>query len=68
MSNSEGIGTLVLIWVFTIGIFIASGIYSWNWIEPDGFFSFIGFLLVWGLLTRVGHFLAFSIMMMLFDS
>ncbi|GAA4932897.1 hypothetical protein GCM10023314_01630 [Algibacter agarivorans] len=62
MSNSDNGGTLIgLIWLVTIGISIGSGIMAWNWIEPDSFFGAIGFLIVWGILSRIGHFLAMGL-------
>jgi|AntRauTorckE5430_2_1112549.scaffolds.fasta_scaffold06191_3 NAD dependent epimerase/dehydratase family enzyme len=59
MSNSNNGGALVgLIYLITIGISIGSGIMAWNWIDPDSFFGAIGFIIVWGILSKIGHFLA----------
>lgn len=60
MSDSEG-ALIGLMWVVTIGISIGSGIMAWNWIEPNGFFGAIGFLIVWGILSKIGHFIAMGI-------
>lgn len=62
MSNSDNGGALIgLMWIVTIGISIGSGIMAWNWIEPNSFFGAIGFLIVWGLLSKIGHFIAMGI-------
>ncbi len=55
-------GTFVgLIWVLTFIFTILSGILAWNWIEPHTFFGVIGFLVIWGVLSKVGHLLAIGI-------
>ncbi len=48
----------IIIWIATIVISILSGIMAWNWIEPDNFWRAIGFLIAWGLLSKIGHLLA----------
>jgi hypothetical protein len=59
MSNSDNGGALVLVlWIATIIISIGSGVMAWNWIEPESFLGAIGFLFLWGILSKVGHFLA----------
>lgn len=47
-----------LISFVTTAIIIGSGFLSWKWIEPDSFGLSIVFLLVWGILAKVGHFIA----------
>ena len=49
------------IWGLTIAISIGAGILAWNWIEPKSFGGVILFLIVWGVLTKIGHFLASAI-------
>ena len=62
MSNSNYGETLTtLLWIAYVAFYIAAGIISWNWIEPDGFGSFIGFLILWGILCAIGRFLAMGI-------
>ena len=62
MSNSDNGGALMgLMWLVTIGISIGSGVMAWNWIEPESFFGAIGFLIAWGVLSKIGHFLAMGI-------
>lgn len=62
MSNSNEGGVLVaILWIVTIILTIFAGILSWNLVDPDGFIEFIGFLLVWGVLSSVGHFLAIGL-------
>jgi hypothetical protein len=62
MSNSDNGGALIgLMWLVTIGISIGSGVMAWNWIEPDSFLGAIGFLIVWSILSKIGHFLAMGL-------
>ena len=66
MSNSDSGGALVaLLWIVTIAISIGSGIMAWNWIEPESFWGAIGFLILWGVLSKVGHFLAMGLVALL---
>ncbi|MCL2858806.1 MAG: hypothetical protein FWF42_03850 [Streptococcaceae bacterium] len=62
MSNSDNGGAFAaLLWILTIGLSIGSGIMAWNWIEPESFLGGIGFLILWGVLSTVGHFLAMGL-------
>lgn len=62
MSNSKNESILtVLIWIITIIISIGSGILAWNWIDPEGFLGIIGFLILWGILTKIGNFIVIGI-------
>lgn len=62
MSSSSNEGVLfALIWIITIAISIGSGIMAWNWVEPKSFFGAIAFLILWGLLSKIGHFLAMGV-------
>jgi len=61
MSNSNYGYLLVFVWIATIGISIGSGIMAWNWMEPENFWGAIGFLILWGILSKVGHFLAMGL-------
>jgi hypothetical protein len=67
MSNSgnEGLAFL-LIWIITIAISIGSGVMAWNWVEPENFLGAIGFLILWGVFSRIGHVLAMGIVAALF--
>ncbi len=66
MSNSDNGGCLVaLLWIVTIGISIGSGVMAWNWIEPDSFLSGVGFIILWGILSKVGHFLTMGLVALL---
>ncbi len=65
MSNSNGGALIGLIWLVTIGISIGSGVMAWNWIEPESFLGAIGFLIVWGVLSKIGHFLAMGLVALL---
>jgi hypothetical protein len=62
MSNSNnGGGLAAAMWIVTIILSIVSGVISWNIVDPDSFMEFVGFLLVWGVLSSVGHFLAMGL-------
>ena len=61
MSNSNDGCLLIFLWIATIAISIGSGIMAWNWIEPESFWGAIGFLILWGILSKVGHFLAMGL-------
>lgn len=59
-SNNNGIVAL-LIWLITILISILSGIFAWDWIEPESFSGAIGFIILWGIISTIGHYLALGI-------
>jgi hypothetical protein len=62
MSNSNNGGALVAVmWIVTVILTIFAGIISWNWVDPDGFMELIGFLLIWSVLSSVGHVLAIGL-------
>tara|TARA_B100000795_G_C22648230_1_gene379231 strand:- start:71 stop:280 length:210 start_codon:yes stop_codon:yes gene_type:complete len=61
MSNSNDGCLLIFLWIATIAISIGSGTMAWNWIEPESFWGAIGFLILWGILSKVGHFLALGL-------
>ena len=66
MSNSDNSGALaILMWLVTIGISIGSGIMAWKWIEPESFLGAIGFIIAWGILSKIGHFLAVGLVALL---
>ena len=65
MSNSGGGAFIVIMWLVTIGISIGSGIMAWNWIEPNSFFGVVGFLIAWGLFSKIGHVLAMGLVAIL---
>jgi hypothetical protein len=62
MSNSDnGLVLVALLWIVTIVISVGSGIIAWKWIEPESFWGAIVFLILWGVLSKVGHFLAMGL-------
>lgn len=60
-SNIGG-GFVALLWIITVSISIGSGIMAWNWIEPESFLGGIGFIILWGSLSKAGHFLALGLL------
>jgi len=66
MSNSEG-GFVALLWIGTIFLSIGSGVLAWNWVEPESFPGALGFIAVWGILSKIAHFIMFGIIMAVFD-
>jgi hypothetical protein len=68
MSSSDyGGALLVLLWIVTIVISIGSGIMAWNWINPESFWGAIGFLILWGILSKAGHFIAMGLVALIGD-
>ena len=62
MSISNKGGALAAVyWIVTIVLSVIAVVISWNWVNPDGLFSFIGFLLVCGVLCTVANFLAMGL-------
>jgi hypothetical protein len=61
-------GALVMfMWLGTIALSVFSGVLAWDWVEPESFFGAIGFLIVWGIFSKIGHFLMFGVIYLLFD-
>jgi hypothetical protein len=60
-------GALVMfIWLGTIALSIGSGVLDWNWVESHSFFGAIGFLILWCILSKVGHFIMFGVIYAMF--
>ena len=57
---------IAFMWIGTIILSIGSGIYSWNWVHPKSFLGAIGFLILWSILSKVGHFIMFGVVFTLF--
>ena len=38
-------------------VFVGSGFLAWGWTEPDSFWSAVFFIIVWGILFKIGHFI-----------
>lgn len=45
----------VLVIILDIAVVIGSGVLAWNWIDPDSFGRGLLFVVVWGVLGRVGY-------------
>ncbi|WP_061085498.1 hypothetical protein [Chryseobacterium indologenes] len=62
MSNTNDGGCLpVLAFILYAIVIIGSGVLSWNWTEPESFLGAIGFMIVWGILSYIGHFILLGI-------
>ncbi len=60
-------GRIVLfMWLLTVLISIFSGILSWNLVDPDSFWGGLLFLILWGILSKLGHFICFSFLIDIF--
>ncbi len=68
MSDSSEAGCLsIAIIIITVAISIGSGMIAWNWIEPEGFWGAIVFIIAWGVLSKIGHLVAMGIAALLFS-
>lgn len=68
MTDGYKSGLLIaFLWLLTIGLSFGSGLLAWDWIKPIGFFSFIFFIAVWSVLTRLAHFIVFSIVLAILE-
>lgn len=62
MSDSNsGCALAGLSYIATAAVVIGSGFLIWNWFEPDGFWDIIGFLILWAILSGIGHFIVSAI-------
>jgi hypothetical protein len=62
MNDSNITGCLaVILWIITIGISVGSCILAWDWIEPKSFWGAIKFIIIWGILSYIGHLIAAGI-------
>ena len=50
-----------IVWIFTIVVTIISLVLARNIIQPNNFWSLIAFLIVWGLFSGIGYFIALVI-------
>jgi hypothetical protein len=68
MSDSSEAGCLsIAIIIITLAISIGSGMIAWNWIEPEGFWGAIVFIIAWGVLSKIGHLIAMGIAALFFS-
>jgi hypothetical protein len=68
MSDSSEAGCLsIAIIIITVAISIGSGMIAWNWIEPEGFWGAIIFIIAWGVLSKIGHLIAMGIAALFFN-
>ena len=66
-NDFDSVTLLLLMCIGTIVLSIFSGVLTWNWITPESFFEAIGFLILWGIFSKVGHFLMFGVIYSLLD-
>ena len=59
--SSNGCIIAGLLYSATAAVFVGSGFLAWEWTEPNR--SAVGFLIVWGILTKIGHFIVSLIVM-----
>ncbi len=59
--SSNGCIIVGLLYSATLAICVGSGFLAWEWIEPKGFWSALVFLIVWGILTKIGHWIVMGI-------
>lgn len=57
--NDSNYGCIItgLLYSATGAVFAGSGFLAWEWTEPSSFWSVLGFLIVWGILAKIGHFI-----------
>ncbi len=66
-NNNEGCFFFGLI-ILRIGLPIYAGYKSWEIIEPENFFGFLGFLILWGVLTTIIQFVVIGIASLFFNN
>ncbi len=52
-NDSKGCFMVFLLWVLPAAISLLTGIWAWDWIEPESFLGAVGFIIVWAILFRV---------------
>lgn len=66
MSNTNESGCLpAFAFILYAVVIIGSGVLSWNWTSPESFMGAIGFMIVWGILSYIGHFILLGIIALL---
>ncbi len=51
--SQEGCLVIALMWGITLIVSILTGIWAWDWIEPESFVGAVGFIVVWAVLFRI---------------
>jgi hypothetical protein len=65
MSESAAGCLGVLSIVAHVAAWIGTGIFVWNWLEPDSFGRVLIFLLAWGIIGKIADFILHLIIMLL---
>ena len=61
--SSNGCIIAGLLYSATAAVFVGSGFFGWGGGWRKSFWSAVGFLIVWGILTKIGHFIVSLIVM-----
>jgi hypothetical protein len=66
MNKLSLLGGLIVV-IGHIYLIIQCGIWAWNWVDPDGFWGGVGFLVVWGIFDYIAHVAIMGLAAMLFS-
>ena len=61
-NDNGGCVAVVLLYGGTIALSIGAGILAWKWIDPNGFWGFVGFLMLWSILSTIAHFIVVGLL------
>ena len=59
--NNQGC-IVILLYAGTLMLSIGAGVLAWKWVVPNGFWEFVGFLIVWGILSTISHFIIIGLL------
>jgi hypothetical protein len=60
MNKNDGC-LVVFLYGGTIVLSVIAGILSWKWVDPDSFWTFVGFLIRWSILSTLAHFIVMGL-------
>ena len=52
---------VILLWVVQITVFILSGKFAWDLVNPNSFFDLFGFCIMWGICETIGFYLVIGV-------
>jgi hypothetical protein len=67
MANKNSGCILGVGWVLTVIAWILIGIWTFNWVEVNSFWSAILWLIIWHVATSVAYFIVFAIISSIAD-